>query len=149
MPDGIEPAPDFVWQEINTGHSILNPKILKAPIIGNWGMPKPNYEIFKEDEDDEVMSRVRSQSNRELSLLLSYPRLAPPGSPDDVTEEVDNDMPPFPPSIKLSMRTETEPPRSPLLSMRFYGRCFIPIRHDFHDVVDDVSNNDLNDLKEL
>lgn len=145
MPDEIEPAPDFVWHEINTGHSILNPKILKAPIVGNWGMSKLKYERFKEDEEDDFISRVCSQPNRELSLSLSCLHLAPPGSPDDVTEEVDDDMPPLPTSIKLSMRTETEPPRSPLLSMRFYGHCFIPIRHDFHDVVDDVDNNGMKE----
>lgn len=140
MFEEIEPAPDFVWHEINTGHSILNPKILKAPILRNWEweVSKSEYERFEDTED---MPHASSRSNSELSISLSSPELYPPGSPDDITDGVDDDMPHLPSSIKLSMRTEKKPPLSPLLSMRLYGNCFIPIRHDFSDVVDEVDSN--------
>lgn len=139
MFEAIEPAPDFVWHEINTGHSILNPKISKAPIPRDWGMSMSEYERFEDTED---VPHASSRSNRVLSIPLSYPELYPPGSPDDISDGVDDDMPHLPSSINLSMRKEKKPPLSPLLSMRFYGNCFIPIRHDFNDVVDEVDEND-------
>ncbi len=134
-PEETELAPDFVWQQINTGHSILNPKILKAPILGNWGLSKTKHERFEEADDNEDKHHLRSHSNSELSLILSYPNLEdPPGSPDDVTDCVDDDMPHLPSSINLSMRIEKKSPLSP----RY---CFIPIRHDFNDILDNIDDN--------
>ena len=134
IPEETEPALDFVWHQINTGHSILNPTILKAPVLSNWGSSKSKHETFEEADDNEDMHHLCTHSSSELSLILSYPNLVPPGSPDDVSGCVDDDMPPLPSSIKLSMRTEKKPPLSPLFSMKVYGHCFIPIRHDFCDV---------------
>ena len=136
----IEPSPDSVWHEINTGHSILNPKILKAPILSNWGMLKSEYEET-EDEDNEDPPELFSQSNSHLSLSLSNHGFAQSSSSDDINDGVDDDMPPLP-SIKLSMRTERAPPLSPLVSMRVYGHCFIPIRHELYDAVDDVDRSE-------
>lgn len=127
----IAPAADFVWHEINTGHSIMNPKHLKVPVLGS------GCTSIHEIEDKEVTPRLYAKSSTVVSRSFFFPELSPPGSPDDVIDDADDDMPPLPSSINLAMRTDARHSLSPRLSMRCYENGFIPVRHDCNDVYDE------------
>jgi hypothetical protein len=133
-----EPDADFVLNEINTGHSIINSTPMDITSISM--SRKLLFEEFECQDGDDDLGRLISPS---------FPRWHQ-SSPGGVGEKIDLDMPNMPSPIKLAMRTGAPTAQrvqitskvslSSRPSVRFHEHDFIPIRND--DDVDDEKNED-------